>query len=102
MKILFSDDLSRIEKFADLFKTLGHPYKFIIFKYLCDCNCDKMRVKDIYTSLGIQQATASRHLNGLKNKGLLKRTLADGMVFFEPNIENELVNCMSHCIIGIK
>ena len=87
---------------ADLFKILGHPYRFAIFKYLCDCGCEKMRVKEIYTSLGMQQAVTSRHLNELKKHKLLNRTIDEGKVYYQPNIENELVGCLSQCIIGIK
>ena len=100
MDLLPSDDLNKMEDLADLFKALGHPHKLRIFKYLCDC--DKMRVKDIYTALGTQQSTTSRHLNGLKNKGLLKRTKENGNVYYEPNLEKELVKCMSHCIMAIN
>lgn len=102
LAFLTSDELKNIEKIADLFKTLGHPYKFRIFKYLCDCGCKKMRVKEIYESLGLQQATTSRHLNGLKKHDLLNRTVEKGMVYYQPNLKNELVNCISQCIIEIK
>ena len=102
MELLSSDDLKRMEELADLFKTLGHPYKLRIFKYLCECSYERMRVKDIYTALGTQQATTSRHLNGLKNKGLLKRTKEDRKVYYELNLENELVKCLSHCIMAIN
>ena len=102
IEILTSSDLEKIEIIADLFKILGHPYRFAIFKYLCDCGCEKMRVKEIYSSLGMHQATTSRHLNELKKHKLLNRTMVDGKVYYQPNIENELVGCLSQCIIGIK
>lgn len=102
LEFLTPDELKKIEKTADLFKALGHPYKFRIFKYLCDCGCKKMRVKDIYESLGIYQSTASRHLNGLKKHELLNRTVEKGIVYYQPNIENKLVNCISQCVIKIK
>ena len=101
MEILTSGDFKKIEKMADLFKILGHPYGFAIFKYLCDCGCEKMRVKEIYSSLGMHQATVSRHLNELKKHNLLNRTIDEGKVYYRPNIENELVGCLSQCILGI-
>lgn len=102
MKLLSFDDLERMEDLAELFKTLGHPHKLRIFKYLCDCEREKMRVKDIYMALGTLQATTSRHLIGLKNKGLLKRTKEDGKVYYGPDLGNELVKCISHCIMAIN
>ena len=95
-------DFIKIEKMADMIKVLGHPYRFTIFKYLCDCGCKKMRVKEIYSLLGMQQAIASRHLNELKKHGLLNRTTSEGKVYYQPNIENKFVGCISHCIMEIK
>ena len=102
MEILTIGDFKKIERIAELFKILGHSYRFIIFKYLCDCGCEKMRVKEIYSSLGMPQASTSRHLNELKKHKLLNRTIEEGKVYYQPNIENELVDCLSQCIIGIK
>ena len=102
MEILTIGDFKKIERIAELFKILGHSYRFIIFKYVCDCGCEKMRVKEIYSSLGMPQASTSRHLNELKKHKLLNRTIEEGKVYYQPNIENECVDCLSQCIIGIK
>lgn len=98
-EFLNSDEFKRIEKMAEMFKMLAHPYKLTIFKHLCDCGFKRMRVKRIYSSLGIHQATASRHLNALKKHELLKRIVENGKVYYKPNIENETVNCISQCFI---
>ena len=99
---LTTEELNKIEKMAEMFKMLAHPYKLTIFKHLCDCGFKRMQVKQIYSSLGIQQATASRHLNALKKHELLKRIVEKGKVYYIPNIENEIVNCISQCFIKLE
>ena len=92
----------KIENIAQRIKILGHPYKLTIFRYLCNRGCKKMRVKEIYQSLGMQQATASRHLSEMKNHDLLIRSIENGKVYYQLNIGNGLVDCISQWIIKTK
>lgn len=62
-------DPETIEKAANMLRAIAHPVRIAIVGYLEDG--EKHTVTEIHKKLGIEQATASHHLNILKDKGVL-------------------------------
>lgn len=58
----------QFEREAEILKTLGHPIRLKIIEGLLECECC---VKNIWTALGLPQATVSQHLALLKNKNIV-------------------------------
>ena len=58
---------------AELIKAIAHPERLAILNLLCMTREDALTVKTIYEKLGLQQPVASRHLNILKNAGVVNR-----------------------------
>jgi len=56
------------EREADILKTIGHPTRLKIIEWLLESECN---VKNIWTALGLPQATVSQHLSLLKNKNIV-------------------------------
>jgi ArsR family transcriptional regulator len=53
---------------AEILKTIGHPVRLKIIEGLIECECC---VKNIWTALGLPQATVSQHLALLKNRNIV-------------------------------
>lgn len=65
---------------AGLFKALGHPARIAILEFLAKekkCICG-----DIVTELPLSQASVSRHLQELKNAGLIKGSVSGTSVCY--------------------
>ncbi|MEN9743332.1 MAG: hypothetical protein RLZZ65_1137 [Bacteroidota bacterium] len=65
---------------ATVFKALGHPARIAILEYLAKekkCICG-----DIVTELPLSQASVSRHLQELKNIGLIKGSVSGTSVCY--------------------
>ena len=62
-------NLNKLETAAGKLRVISHPMRIAIIELL-SIN-DRMSVTQIYEELDIEQATASHHLNILKNKGIL-------------------------------
>ena len=62
-------DVEKLELAASKLRAMAHPMRIAIIDLLTD-NV-KLTVTEIYEHLNIEQASASHHLNILKNKGLL-------------------------------
>ncbi len=64
---LFSTELQDL---ANIFKTLGHPARLSILKYLAET---KMCISgDISNELPLSRTTVNQHLKELKNLGLIR------------------------------
>ncbi|GGE92188.1 transcriptional regulator, ArsR family [Chishuiella changwenlii] len=79
-------------KFAVLFKALGHPARIAIIQHIinqkaCICN-------DLVDELGLAQATISQHLKELKSIGIIQGTIEGKSVCYciDENIWNEIKN----------
>ena len=59
-------DLQKLEMAASRLRAMAHPMRIAIIELLT--NNQKLTVTEIYDNLGIEQASASHHLNILKNK----------------------------------
>lgn len=70
---------------AQLFKALGHPARIAILEFLAkqtSCICG-----EIVAELPLSQASISRHLNELKEVGLIKGTISGTSVCYCLNLE---------------
>jgi len=58
-----------------------------------------LSVSDIFVKLEIEQASASHHLNILKNRGILKSERTGKKIIYSLNSEiiSEIVQCLSRC-----
>ncbi|MCF8303584.1 MAG: metalloregulator ArsR/SmtB family transcription factor [Bacteroidales bacterium] len=90
-------DIIKLESAASKLRAIAHPMRIAILELLNDNN--KMSVTDIYKKLNIEQASASHHLNILKNKGVLvsKRDGKKIHYSLKSNTLNEIVHCINRC-----
>jgi DNA-binding transcriptional ArsR family regulator len=90
-------DLNHLEKAANRLKAMAHPVRIAIIEML-EVN-GSLCVSDIFVKLDIEQASASHHLNILKNRGILKSERSGKNIVYSLNSEiiSEIVNCLSRC-----
>ncbi len=81
-------DIEKFEKLAEKFRAIGHPMRIGIIGLLDE---NPMNVTKIYENLQVSQATASHHLNILRNIGLLARR-AEGKNTIYSLKKNALMN----------
>ncbi len=93
----FELDIKKLEEIASKLRAIAHPMRIAIIELLQD-NA-KLNVTQIYEHLQIEQATASHHLNLLKNKGVLnsKRDGKNTYYFLKHNAINQILDCMKKC-----
>lgn len=90
-------DISRLEEAAAKLRALAHPMRVAIIELL-----DKekeLNVTSIYETLDIEQATASHHLNILKNKGVLssRRDGKNTYYSIRPDSILQIIECVTRC-----
>ncbi|KYH35295.1 HTH-type transcriptional repressor SmtB [Clostridium tepidiprofundi DSM 19306] len=61
--------LKKLERMADLLKTLGHPVRLFIIICLMNKKCN---VSEIQQQLSLPQSTVSQHLRILKAKKIIE------------------------------
>jgi DNA-binding transcriptional ArsR family regulator len=79
---------------ADAMKSTAHPERLAILHLMCNCGCDQIMVKDIYSTLNLEQSITSRHLGIMKKSGVLKRDIKDGRTFYRFNKDNLTAQCI--------
>ncbi|NOR88351.1 MAG: metalloregulator ArsR/SmtB family transcription factor [Bacteroidales bacterium] len=90
-------DLEQLENAANRLKAIAHPIRIAIIEML-EAN-GPLCVSDIFVKLDIEQASASHHLNILKNRGILKSERTGKNIIYSLNNEiiGEIVQCLSRC-----
>lgn len=90
-------DISKLEMAASKLRAIAHPMRIAIIDLLHDKN--KLSVTEIYSSLDIEQASASHHLNILKNKGILVSKREGKKIFYAlKNVTlTEIIDCINRC-----
>jgi DNA-binding transcriptional ArsR family regulator len=90
-------DLQKLETAANRLRAMAHPMRIAIIELLTD-NA-RLTVTEIYETLGIEQASASHHLNILKNKGLLDSKRDGKMIFYSLRTHTlaNIVECINQC-----
>lgn len=90
-------DIKKLEEAASKLRVIAHPMRIAIIELLQENK--KLNVTEIYEKLSIEQASASHHLNLLKNKGVLssKRDGKNTYYSLKQNAINTIVECISRC-----
>jgi len=89
--------LEKLEIAASMLRAMAHPMRIAVVDLL---TVNKgLTVTEIYERLGIEQASASHHLNILKNKGLLESKREGKMIFYslKHNRLTEIIECLDRC-----
>lgn len=90
-------DIVKLEEAASKLRAIAHPMRIAIIGLLEEK--PKMNVTEIYESLEIEQASASHHLNILKNKGVLasKRDGKNTYYSLKHASLTQIIDCINKC-----
>ena len=90
--------VNRLDIAANMLKAIAHPMRIAIIELLDDKNRE-LNVTQIYTKLKIEQATASHHLNILRNQGIISFRRDGKQIFYFIKTEAlaTLVECINKC-----
>ncbi len=90
-------DLNKLEMAASKLRAMAHPMRIAIIDLLNDN--EKMSVTQIYNRLKIEQASASHHLNILKNKGVLSSKRDGKKIYYslKSHTLKEIIDCINRC-----
>jgi len=93
-------DLQKLETAASKLRAMAHPMRIAIIDLLTDNK--KLTVTEIYENLNIEQASASHHLNILKNKGILESKRDGKMIFYSLKITtlHQVIDCINRCVLA--
>jgi DNA-binding transcriptional ArsR family regulator len=93
-------DVEKLEMAAGKLRAIAHPMRIAIIDLLT-VN-PKMTVTEIYEYLNLEQASASHHLNILKNKGLLDSKRDGKMIYYSLKFEHltEVIDCINRCSVN--
>lgn len=90
-------NVSKLELAASKLRAISHPMRIAIIDLLAQDK--KLSVTEIYKALDIEQATASHHLNILKNKNILVAKREGKKIFY--SLKNmtltEIIECVNRC-----
>lgn len=91
-------DIQKLELAASKLRAMAHPMRIAIIDLLTDNK--KLTVTEIYERLSIEQASASHHLNILKNKGLLESKRDGKMIYYslKMHVLANVVDCINQCV----
>jgi DNA-binding transcriptional ArsR family regulator len=92
-------DLQKLEMAASKLRAMSHPMRIAIIDLLTDNK--KLTVTQIYERLNIEQASASHHLNILKNKGLLESKRDGKMIYYSlrTHVLANVIECINQCVM---
>jgi DNA-binding transcriptional ArsR family regulator len=90
-------DIAKLENAASKLRAMAHPMRIAIIDMLNDV--EMMSVTEIYERLEIEQASASHHLNILKNKGVLVSKRDGKKIFYalKSKTINQIIGCLNIC-----
>lgn len=90
--------IEKLEIAASMLRALAHPMRIAVIDLLTVNK--RLSVTEIYERLGIEQASASHHLNILKSKGLLESKREGKMIFYslKQNRLSEIIDCLERCV----
>ncbi len=90
-------DIQKLELAASKLRAMAHPMRIAIIELLTENK--KLTVTEIYERLSIEQASASHHLNILKNKGLLESKRDGKMILYslKTNVLANVIDCINQC-----
>ena len=90
-------DISKLELAASKLRAIAHPMRIAMIDLLHNNN--KLSVTEIYSQLDIEQASASHHLNILKNKGVLISRREGKKIYYSLKnvVLTEIIECINRC-----
>ena len=90
-------DIEKLEIAASRLRAIAHPMRIAIIDLLTVNK--KLTVTQIYERLSLEQASASHHLNILKNKGLLDSKRDGKMIYYSLRQTHlsEIIECIDRC-----
>ena len=90
-------DIAKLENAASKLRAMAHPMRIAIIDMLNEV--EMMSVTEIYERLEIEQASASHHLNILKNKGVLVSKRDGKKIFYalKSKTINQIIGCLNIC-----
>ncbi len=90
-------DVEKLERAASRLRSIAHPMRIAIIDLLTEK--EKMNVTQLYTSLGLEQAATSHHLNILRTKGILASKRDGKMIFYSLKTEVlvDIIDCINRC-----
>ncbi len=90
-------DVIKLEAAASKLRAIAHPMRIAIIDLLHENQ--KQSVTEIYQKLDIEQASASHHLNILKNKGVLTSRRDGKKIFYSLKNQTltEIIECIERC-----
>ena len=93
-------DPEQLELAASRLKAIAHPMRIALIGLLQDK--EKLNVTEIYSKLNIEQASASHHLNILKNNGILSCKRDGKMMYYslKTNTLSTILECINKCNNG--
>lgn len=93
----FEIDIDKLEMAAGKLRVISHPMRIAILELLAQE--EPLSVTDIYKTLNIEQATASHHLNVLKNRSVLVSKRSGKNIFYSLRSSTlmEIIECINRC-----
>ena len=90
-------DKTQLEKAASMLRAIAHPVRISIIGLLDEGN--RLPVKTIHETLGLEQAVASHHLGILRNKGVLNSEREGKNIFYSLKYDRliQVVHCIEKC-----
>lgn len=94
---LTEQSIAKLEKVASRLRAIAHPVRLAIIEMLTEEK--RMSVTEIYLRLDIEQASASHHLNIMKNKGVLDSRREGKKIIYSlhNNTLSDIIHCIDHC-----
>ena len=86
------------KELAEALKSIGHSERLAIMNLIFASKAKRMTVKNIYESLGIGQAIASRHLGILKRCGILEREMEGANTYYCLSKNNKIAEQIYKCL----
>lgn len=90
-------DVIKLEAAASKLRAIAHPMRIAIIDLLHEK--ERQSVTEIYQALNIEQASASHHLNILKNKSVLVSKREGKKIFYslKSSTLTEIIECINRC-----
>ena len=83
---------------AVMLKAVAHPDRLAILQLLFRSPDERLVVKEIYEKLHLQQPVVSRHLNILKNAGVIRRLPKGQKIYYCLCSEKKTIESLSRCL----
>ena len=86
-----------VQDASRVLRCIGHPVRLRIIELLD--NRGEMNVSAVQEALGLEQATASQHLNLMRDKGILRSRREGVNVFYEVRDDKvvQIIECLRGC-----